>query len=321
MQILDDVKPLSKKLQESIKPLKEGEVAIFRLKNAFKEEGNREDLDTGKNERNSPEWVQFSGVQKIIDPYEIVGKDEKGNPIYKPTSKIIGTWIKDYKEMRGGGQAKPIYTPIVFTKGECKVTSDMVAEYELMMRSTYNESNKYRLQMGGKKVTPKYYLVNSREVTPFMQTIDMRYFAQKMVRDAGGTRLREIATKLNSSVDTKIHVKTYQNGFGDLDKMKYEIIQLSQVYPKQIMSATPDNAVKVRVQIYDAQFYGILAFEAGSYQLDSDNKFVNIFTPAADHDKDKVDALVEYFMSPEGKEHYVLFARTLKKALNVKEEA
>jgi len=97
--------------------------------------------------------------------------------------------------------------------------------------------------------------------------------------------------------------------------MKYELIQLAHTYPKQVMAAHPDDNTRVRVQIYDAQVYGLLVFEKDAYQLDTNSEFVELFKPEAD--KDKVDSLIDYFMSDAGTKHYTLFATTLKKALNV----
>lgn len=298
MQVLDNVKPLSSKLLDTIPPLKDGEVAIFRLKNAFIKEGGRE-------EYSCPETVQMSGLQTVMDPYV-----EKG----ESKTKIIGTYIKDYRQL-GSGQARPVYQDLEFRKGELRLTSDRQAEYEFAMRNIHNESNKYRKQMGGKHA-PKFFLVGTKEITTFMQMSDMKYHAEKLIRESNFTYLREVATKLNMSVDAKLHVKSFSNGITiNAETMKYEMIQLARTYPKQVMAAHPDDKIRLRVQIYDAQVYGVLMFEKGAYQLDTTTDFVELFKP--EEDVDKIDSLIDYFMSEKGDKHYQLFAITLRKALNV----
>ena len=297
--VLDLVKPLSEKLIKSIPPLKDGEVATFRLKNAFVKDGSRE-------EPSCPEFVQMSGKQTIRDPYE-----EDGSK-----TKIMGTYPYKYKVVNGMSQ--PVYQDLQFIKGEMKLTSDREAEYFFAMRNIHNESNKYRKQMGGKHA-PKFYLVGTKEVaTPLIQMTDMRYFAEKMVRESGFKYLREVAAKLNQSPDARLHVKSFREGFTENpDTIKYELIQLAHTYPKQVMAAHPDEKTKLRVHIYDAQVYGILVFEKGAFQLDTNDEFIELLKP--EEDIERVDSLINYFMSEQGKQNYLLFAKTLKKALNVKD--
>lgn len=298
MQLLDNVKPLSDKILKAIPPLKDGEVAVFRLKNAYQKEAGRE-------EPSCPEVWQLPGNVIINDPYVPEGEN---------TTKTIGSYILDYKPTGQAGQIRPHYKPLVFEKGELRITSDRQAEYVFAMAYPENESNRFRKQMGAKKL-PKFYLVNTKQTNTFLQLSDMKYQAEKMVRESSFQYLREVAALLNQSPDTNLHVKSFVNGSTiNSEAMKYEMIQLAQRYPKQLMAAHPDAKIKLRVQIYDAQVFGILQFEKGAYQLDTDNNFVELHKP--DEDRDKIDSLVEYFMSEDGKQNYLLFAKTLKKAVS-----
>lgn len=295
--VLDLVKPLSDKLVKGLPRIKDGEVAVFRLKNAFVKDGSRE-------EPSCPEVVQMSGKQTVRDPYETEGSQ----------TKIMGTYPYKYKSVNG--VSEPVYMGLTFIKGELKLTADREAEYIFAMRNIHNESNKYRKQMGGKSA-PKFFLVGTKEVSTFIQMTDMRYHAEDMIRKSTFQNLREVATKLNESPDGRLHIKSFKAGFAENpDTMKYELITLAHLYPKQVMGAHPDEKTRVRVQIYDAQVYGILVFEKNAYQLDTNSDFKEIFKP--EEDKDKVDSLIDYFMSEAGKQNYVLFATTLKKALNVR---
>jgi len=300
MEVLNDVKPLSKKLRETIPPLKDGEVAIFRLSNAFVKEDSREQPSVR-------EVAQFSGIEQVNDPF-----DEDGL-----ATKKICTFIKDYKQVGTSGQVKPVYEPVVFIRGEKRVTSDDKAMYEFMMRSKRSAANKFRNIMGAKKGSkPEWVLLGTKELTNAVQLDELKFEAEKMIRGSNFDVLKGIATMLNASVDTRLHVKSYNAGVSvDPQGMKTEIIQLAKLYPKQIISASPDERAKYKVQIYDAMIFGILFFEKKAYHLIDQKEIKELFTPESDIDS--IESLIDYFMSEKGKKDYVKFAQALKTALKV----
>ena len=298
MEILDDVKPLSKKLKDTIPPLKDGEVAVFRLTNAFIKEATRE-------EPSCREIAQFSGVEQINDPFETGVKTKK-----------IGTFIKEYKQMRKTGQVKPIYESPVFVRGELRVGSDNQAMYEFLMRSKKCASNKFRNLMGAKKGSKaEWDLLGSREISKGVQFDEIRFQAEKMVRESNFDILKGIATMLNASPDPRLHVRSYNSMSIDPQGMKTEIIQIAKQYPKQVIAASPDERSKIKIQVYDAMIFGILYYEKSAYHLIQDSDITELFTPESDIDS--VDSLINYFMSAEGKKSYVKFAVALKNALKV----
>jgi len=299
MEVLNDVKPLSKKLRDTIPPLKDGEVAIFRLSNAFVKEDTRESPSVR-------EVAQFSGIEQINDPFD----DEM------PTKKIC-TFIKDYKQIGTSGQVKPIYEPIIFVRGEKRVGADDKALYEFMMRSKKSGANKFRNLMGAKKGSkPEWILLGTKEITNAVQLDELKFEAEKMIRGSNFDVLKGIATMLNASQDLRLHVKSYNAGVSvDPQGMKTEIIQLARMYPKQVISASPDERSKYKVQIYDAMIFGILFFEKKAYHLIDQKDIKELFAPESDIDS--IDSLIDYFMSEKGKKHYVMFAQALKTALKV----
>ena len=299
MEVLNDVKPLSKKLKETIPPLKDGEVAIFRLSNAFVKEDTRESPSVR-------EVAQFSGIEQVNDPFD----DDA------PTKKIC-TFIKDYKQIGTSGQVKPIYEPIIFVRGEKRVGSDEKALYEFMMRSKRSGANKFRNLMGAKKGSkPEWILLGTKELTNAVQLDELRFEAEKMIRGSNFEVLKGIATMLNASADVRLHVKSYNAGVSvDPQGMKTEIIQLAKLYPKQVISASPDERAKYKVQVYDAMIFGILFFEKKAYHLIDQKDIKELFTPESDIDS--IESLIDYFMSEKGKKDYVKFAQALKTALKV----
>lgn len=298
MEVLDDVKPLSKKLRETIPPLKDGEVATFRLVKAFVKENSRE-------EPSCPEVVLLSGVQQVNDPFEENGKK----------TKKIGSFIKEYKQLGKSNQTKPIYQGVEFIRGELKVGSDNLALYEYLMRMKQNGSNKFRKLMGAKK-DPEFFLVGDKESISTIHLSDLRFQAEKMVRESQLEALKGIASKLNDSPDNRLKVKSYNPGIlVDPQGIKNEIIQLATKYPKQIISASSDDKSKIKVQVYDAMMFGIMFFEKNTYWLIYEKDILEVFSPESD--LDSVDSLVNYFNSAKGKDIYIKFAKALKDALKV----
>lgn len=298
-QIFDDVKPLSKKLQ--VAPLKDGEVAVFRLTKAFIKSDLRE-------EPLCPEVVQLNGVESIIDPGE-----EGSNKAKKISTRVI-----DYMPIGNSGAVKPRFENPVFIKGEKRVTNTDPEMYQFLSRSKKNTSNRFRKAMGAKPSDDalSFFLLGTKEVTSLMKLSDMKYHAEKMIREGSFKELREIATQLNNSPDARLKVRSYTDGVtNDPEKIKYELIQLAQLYPKQVISASPDTKAKLQVQIYDALTYGVLMYESEGYFLSKDSNVVELFKPEAD--TDKVESLINFFMTEAGKLKYVEFATALKKALRV----
>lgn len=296
-QIFDDVKPLSKKLQ--VAPLKDGEVAVFRLTKAFLKDPSRE-------EPTCPEVVQLSGVEQINDPGE-----EGAN-----RSKKIATTIKEYKAIGKSGQVKPVYEPLIFIKGELRISAAEQAKYAFAMRSKKNTSNRFRKLMGAsaKDELNTFYLLGSKETVSVMKLADMQYYAEKLIREGTLAELKEIAVTLNANPDQRFKVRSYIDGATvDSERLKWDLIQLAKAFPRQVVAACPNDEAKLKVQIYDALVYGVLTFEKESYFLLGDNDMIEIHTPESD--MDKVDSLIKFFMSDKAK--YTLFARALKKALQI----
>lgn len=301
-QIFDDVKPLSRKLQ--VKPLQDGEVAVFRLTKAFVKSEIRE-------EPLCPKVVQLSPVEKITD----IGEEGTAR------SKKMSTAIIGYDQIGTSGQVKPRFEAPVFINGECRVLPSEHDKYQFLMRSKKNTTNRFRKAMGAGPADEinTFYLLGTKEITSLMKLSDMKFYAEKMIREATFKDLREIALVLNASSDSRYKVKTFIEGAtNDPEKMKYEMIQLAQLYPKQVIAASPDQKAKLKVQIYDALVYNVLMFEKDAYYLSKADSVEEIYKP--EEDTDKVESLINFFMSEEGsigRKKYVEFATALKKALQV----
>lgn len=299
MQILDDVKLLSKRL--AVAPLKEGEVAVFRLARAFKKTELRDDPTC-------PEVAVYPGVEQINDPGETVAQNRP---------KKIGTRIVDYRQMNG--QAVPIYERVKFVRGDCRVGFDNHALYEFMMRSKHSGANRFRKQMGAKN-PPTWILVGSDQIAGLLSIVDMKFYAEKMLRDCDGTGLKTVALKLNSSPDARLHIRSYrpgQAGGEDILSIKLELFQKARDYPKQVIYAGDDSASRRRVEVYDAMTMAILFMnDKGEYViLTAEDKEEPLFSP--DPGKDAMNSLIEFFENEKGAAAYVKFAAALKRAVKI----
>lgn len=296
MDIVDEVKPLSEKLR--VPPLKDGEKVVFKLCSVGKREHGRE-------EPAAPELYQLSAKEIVTDPFDKAGSQKK----------VIGTYITDYKQVQN--QLKPVYAAPVFKKGYLTVGSDDPATYERLLRSKHCVSNKFRKVMG--KGKDLFMLVeDAKEINDQLLMSDIRFQAEKMVRESSWATLKAICAALNQSPDQRLHVRSYIPGVreNDLQGMKMELITKVQLYPKQVIAASDNDMAKLQVQVYESLTFGILIFEKKSYYLLAKNDMELIHTPA--EDKDPMASLIDFLSSEAGAKSYVKIATALKEVLTPK---
>lgn len=298
MEIVDDVKPLSEKLRP--RQLKAEEKVVLRLCSVGKKEFGREDPT-------APEVYQLSGKEIITDPYHI----PEGSKEFIPTKKTIGTYVTENKVK--AGQLVAQYKNIQFIRGYATITSQ--EEYNFVMRSKKNRSNKLKYACGGRGVTDIFLVVeDSKEVQDQLHLEDLRFQAELLVRQAKVMALKSIAHKMNESPDARMHVPSYRAGVieDNIQGMKLELIQRAKVFPKQVIVASGDDVSILTVEIHESMNFGVLMYEKGSYALVGKSLDV-IHTP--DKDENPIESLIKYLMSDGGKSTYMEMTKLLKKAL------
>lgn len=296
MEVQDEVRRLSKKLQ--VKPLQGDEKAVFKLLSVGTKEGSRENPSAA-------EIYQMSAREIVMDPF-----DEDGAKRKVIATSVIGTKFQN-------GRTVNVYEDPKFIRGYCVVHSDNPEMFERLMRSKHCVSNKFRKAMG--KGKDLFMLVEeSKEVVNQLHLADLRWMAETIVRQGDHLLMESIASALNQSPDSKLHINSYNPAINkrDLQGMKLELINKATTYPKHVISASNDEKAKLKVQIFEAMNFGVLIFENKAYHLISDKDLIEVHKP--DADKNPVDSLMEYFMSDEGTKNYVRFSQLLKKALNPK---
>lgn len=280
--------------QMRVKPLKDGEKAVFRLLNANTKERGRE-------EPTCPENVWLSDKELVWDPF--VKK-----------SILIGNVSGLMSARDNTGQIKtengvPVMVVTTekpkFVKGYCVLNAEQPATFAYLMRSKKCKDNPYR----SKRVKAVFELVtDDKKKNLALLQADLQFDAEGIVRTREWTDMKAIKAKLNQSSDGGLHVKADDNDFKGL---KLELIRIAKTNPKQLIMASEDIPSKVKVMITEAQMFGILTVIDKSWSLmDREGKWSKICT-VLPH-KDEITTLQEHFMSKEGHDSYVKATKELE---------
>lgn len=282
------------------------ETAVFKLVNAFKKEHDRDGNSV-------PEVYAFSPRITVTDPY-FKGPDKKPRARQVTIGNVVTWETIDLPD--GQSKTRPVTKPVEFVRGFFTCNAQKNETFEYLMRRPDNESNPFRAVMGGKTKAVKFKLVDDKkEISNVLMMEELIYQATVLVREMRDPlKLKALAEKLNKSPDANMHIRAYNSvtGNGDVSAIKLELIQRVKLYPKAILYAGGEAKDMVKVQVFEGINFGIIIFEAGSYFL-LGKELEELFKP--EPDKDKVESLIEYFMSEEGKEAYAKFATVLKTAL------
>lgn len=289
--------------QMHVKPLKEGEVARFRLLTANAKENGRE-------QPSSPLSAYLSDRYTIFDPFA-------------NRRVVIGNVI-GLKQVNGeGGIAKtdnfgnPVMIPLLkrpaFDKGALQITSDYNDSYAFLMRAPGNISNKFRPRSGPNSKARFELVSEKKDQSDAIMIDDMRFRAIDIVRHGNWDDLRALREKLNKSPDTTLHIATT-----DLQGIKIELSRLALNRAKAIILSSGDIPSKHAVQVYDALAYNILMYDEPNWILNVINtkgvmeaKSIHTVPP----DEDKVESLVDSFQKEPGSAFQVMMATELKKIL------
>lgn len=280
-----------------VTPLKAGETATFCLLNAGVTEPGRETPAC-------PEVVALNDREMVYDPiqkqkvmiYNIIGLTQE-----RENGKV--------KLRDGSPVMMPLTARPVFKKGFLYLTDQDNDQYGFLMRSKKNDSNPFAGK--GRKV---FKLMSSKkDIQDQQQVEDLRYRAEKIIRESEWLELEGIAASLNASPDKRLHVSTR-----DLKGMKLELIRLTKTFAKMIVYASHDTRSKKVVQVYECQNFNILVFEEDkqTWFLNHKDKFTKLHQ--VDPEKDKVESLVDYFETEKGEAHYAQTTNVLSTIFKAK---
>lgn len=282
--------------QLKVRLLEPGESATFVLLNKDKKE-------KGRDEPSCPDTYAVAKKETIFDPFL--------------KRKVVLQAIESYEpEEIAGGQTrlKPILSAVVFTKGEVTLTDEDNEKYIAMMRSKKNSSNPWAGR--GRKV---FKLKDSKkEVYDALKDEDLKFQAEKLVRDSDWNVRRAIVQKLNSSPVVQHRVT---GNMDDLQAVLLQLVRRAQEFPKKVIMSSTDIKAKCRVYISDGLFYRLLIWEDDTqtwslYLADAKVKEKAITELCkVDANEDRHDKLVSYLTSTEGVDQYKILVNRLQAIL------
>lgn len=298
MQGVNDV--VSERLK--VAPLKEGEIAKYRLKMADKEDITRTEESSGKKLKHQQVY-SFVGQKRIWDPYA-----KKRILIRNITS------FKTEKMPDGSLKEIPQVGRVLFPRtGEVILTSRDNDLYAYLERLDENESNEYRDPKG---TAARFYRVDVKKQT--MKEMEKDYIkldAMVWVRDANETELKTIYKGLDDGSKTRINADSFE-------QLKRGIYLLSQENPILVLKASTNKVAKVKVQCMDAERFRIIAFDEGKEGGERRWVFIGenpTTITAIEPGVHKVDGLVKFFTEDKaGRDWYTKIVEALKMALDYK---
>jgi hypothetical protein len=269
---------LSKELQ--VKPLKPGQTKIYRrvLYGTI-------DSQTDEPIVLSDYWQQ--GKAMIYDPFA------KKNVLL-----LNATGERPISNPDGTTRFEPIVEMIKWTEtGEIILTEEHFEQMCFMERSNLNKSNKFR----NKRIRPLYEeVIKNKAVKEKATSFELLLQAGDLIKTSTIDDLKVLAQKLgvNAPVDTlrMVMMNKIQEPNG----------------PRNILKNSTNIGAKKRIQILDAEEYGILLYNdaEGSWYFED-----SLAEPIChvELNIDKTQGLVDFFSTKEGKGKYALLAKKIKK--------
>lgn len=282
--------------QMRVKPLGLGETAVYKLVDADREDLTSIIEGTNKHPTCNPGY-HLNGEKRIFDPF--AGK----NIVIR---NIIGEKaLKDEKT----GEIKyiPDVAMVHFRRGTVIVTADMPETYVFMERCNENQSNPYR-----KKGSPDIFYRVDREAKAQTSLVEDEMLADAMlwIKSADHDELRSICANLPDKDKVSLNQSVPQ--------IKADLFKKAQKNPYTILTASNDKESKIKIQVMDAERYEVILFGEGDVETlrawywnePKTGKIIDV-----EVGQNKIEALLDHFMTTEGKGDYTKMATKLRAAL------
>lgn len=281
-----------------VKPLKEGQSALYKLCDCDTVDRSRVDEETGQPKQAQPRYSLYGAGINIFDRF--TGKRHILQNV---------TGIK-YETMPDRTQREvPEITRVHFERNGTKsVNYTQEGTYIFMERHPRNRDNPFR----DKTKKPIFYRVSNNKVVNadnerFMIMAD----TMDHIKNADLAELKAIYEALDPTAKRSVNANNF-------DILKRDLYQMAQKDPIAIMRCSSNKEVKMKIQLMDAEFYNIITFlenseEAGSNRawIYADGKKIcNI-----DIATNKVEGLIQFFENKkeEGVAEYRKILAQLKK--------
>ena len=250
--------------------------------------------------------------------------DEKGNPINNNPAKslakqtlvrdietgmkvMIGnvTSIKYRKDKDGNDVPVEVTSPPKFVRGNMRVTQDDFATMQYMERHDGNQDNPFR----DKKKMPVYYRVNPKKKA--MEETHQLSMLGEAIMWVSACDLMEI-----KAINSKLPDGMKLNMNNDFEIIKMELLKKTKDNPIEVMKASSNRAALIKVHIMEAENFNIIMWDEESrnwFYNDAEQETITTIEIGTD----RVNGMVDYFRTEEGKKLYMRMAGKLKKFLNM----
>ncbi len=285
-----------------VKPLKEGEIAIYKLIKSDMDDITRTEESSGKKMKHQQVY-SFPGRKRIYDPFL--------------QKRILIQYVTSFRHVKlpsGEVKEEPIVSRVTFPRsGEIILTSRDFARMQFLERMEENRDNEFRDPAGPK---PIFYRVNSKRQA--IKELEDDYFkvdALVHIKNAEEVELKRIYHALDADEKKNINAN---EGY---EQLKRQIFKLAEKNPKLVLKASSNKEAKKKVQILDAERFRIIVFDEGDEQTPRRWVFIDrepMVICEVEPGVHKFDGLYKFFESEKGKEWYVKVVNSLKEALNPK---
>lgn len=297
--------------QMHVHPLEKGQIAVFKLIDADKNDLSRTDL-SGRPLKRQKGW-RYPGKSEVYDPFAGRTVTISNKKRATKTKTALGDIVTEMEE------------PVKFlcTKQAITVKHDEPELYSYLMRLDQNADNPHR----NKRVKPVFYLVDpKKKVSKDIEKQQFMLAAMKWVmEEATYTDLKACAEKameLRSSLQFKTDWKSSESSTG-YEILKRELFALAQEDPHTVIKGSTKVDAQVKMQVIDAEQMQVIMFvdgkkikSAGELQertwFHNDKDLSTITT--LDVGADKYDGLLEFFRNDKkGQVNYEKMVKQLEK--------
>ncbi len=264
---------LSERLK--VKPLKEGEVKIFKLVGSGNIDPNMRDMD-GKPLPSFNQGATLVGYFTIYDKFE---KDKaKAKKVLK---NVIGTYFETNKDT-GKEEEKETMGDITFnSKGFCIVKHDEYPKLVCLLRANENGSNPYRDQ--SKIAIWEELDVNvNAELAAIITDGDLAYEAETIARKGDIKDCMAISQKLLGHINK------------DPKDLRQELINAAIKNPKEFIRASKDKEMRLKLQIADAMRMRFLDMNENEEWIWRENNGTDVMLVAVKVGVEPYSVLIEF---------------------------
>lgn len=282
-------KVLSKAMQ--VRPLQKGEFVIYRLIEADKVSPNAVDKN-GRPVNNNPSWQ--SAKQTLVRDIETGEKVMIGNVVN----------VKPEKNFDGTTRYVDVTAPMKFTDANLRVDDQTFATYQFAERHDANMDNPFRDQ----SKPAKYYRVDVKK--------------RALSENNKNAILADALSWINTCdhIEIKAINKSLPDGFklnldSDFEIIKSELFKLTMKDPIMVMKASNNRQAIAKIICMEAEYFHIILWEEKERKwFFNDEKMEDLAT--IEIGKNRIDGLVEFLKTENGKKFYLRLSNRLKKYLN-----